>query len=88
MAAVRQDLEMPQQKHGEQATGTQLDELGALGIDGSINAAQAAKAPRSFELPTETFVRKTGMRDRGPPGFEYNSTEHLSISAVKPGASG
>eukprot|EP00904_Undaria_pinnatifida_P008493 jgi/Undpi1/4774/HiC_scaffold_18.g08127.m1 len=28
------------------------------------------------------------MMNRGPPGFKYNSTEYLSVSAVKPGAAG
>ena len=61
------------------------EDLGALGMD---DGAKKANAPRGFEFPTETFSRKTAMTDRGPPGFEYNSTEHLSVSAVKPGATG
>lgn len=63
-----------------------LEELGVLGVDGTKKAAEKAHrvyhAPRSFEQPTETFARKTGMRDKGPPGYEYNDTEHLSVSAV------
>lgn len=45
------------------------------------NSATRVYALRSFERPTENFTRKTGMRDRGPPGFEYNDTQHLSIAA-------
>lgn len=78
--------------HRDTAT---FEELGVLGVDGMRTAVATDKArrvyhaPRRFEQPTETFVRKTGMRDRGPPGYEYNNTEHLSVSAtVKPGAPG
>lgn len=80
---------------GDQGTDRQphhqtFDELGVLGIDGLGSRAQRVyHAPRSFEKPTETFVRKTGMRDRGPPGYEYNNTDHLSVSATaKPGTPG
>lgn len=63
-----------------------FEEMGVLGIDGTNKADEKAHrvyhAPRSFEQPTETFARKTGMRDRGPPGYEYNDTGHLSVSAV------
>lgn len=67
-----------------------FDELGVLGVDGFSKRAQRVyHAPRGFEKPTETFVRNTGMRDRGPPGYEYNNTEHLSVSATaKPGSPG
>ncbi|CAM9877965.1 unnamed protein product [Ectocarpus sp. 4 AP-2014] len=67
-----------------------FDELGVLGVDGSRMACRVYNPPpRGFEQPTETFVRKTGMRDKGPPGYEYNNTEHLSVSAaVKPGTPG
>lgn len=70
-----------------------FEEIGVLGIDGTKKVAKKAHrvyhAPRSFEQPTETFARKTGMRDKGPPGYEYNDTEHLSVSAVaKKGAAG
>ncbi|CAN0060568.1 unnamed protein product [Ectocarpus fasciculatus] len=67
-----------------------FDELGVLGVNG----AQIARGvynppPRGFEQPTETFVRKTGMRDKGPPGYEYNNMEYLSVSAaIKPGTPG
>lgn len=63
-----------------------VEEMGVLGVDGTKKVAGKAHrvyhAPRSFEQPTETFARKTGMRDKGPPGYEYNDTEHLSVSAV------
>lgn len=63
-----------------------FEEPRVLGVDGTKKAAEKAQrvyhAPRSFEQPTETFARKTGMRDKGPPGYEYNDTEHLSVSAV------
>lgn len=70
-----------------------FEELGVLGVDGTKKVAERAQrvyhAPRSFEQPTETFARKTGRRDKGPPGYEYNNTEHLSVSAVaKKGAPG
>ncbi|CAM9667282.1 unnamed protein product, partial [Ectocarpus sp. 12 AP-2014] len=67
-----------------------FDELGVLGVDGSRMACRVYNPPpRGFEQPTETFVRKTGMRDKGPPGYEYNNTEYLSVSAaVKPGTPG
>ncbi|CBN75222.1 hypothetical protein Esi_0072_0090 [Ectocarpus siliculosus] len=63
-----------------------FDELGVLGVDGSRMACGVYHPPpRGFEQPTETFVRKTGMRDKGPLGYEYNNTEYLSVSAaVKP----
>ncbi|CAB1116152.1 unnamed protein product [Ectocarpus sp. CCAP 1310/34] len=67
-----------------------FDELGVLGVDGSRMACGVYNPPpRGFEQPTETFVRKTGMRDKAPPGYEYNKTEYLSVSAaVKPGTPG
>lgn len=67
-----------------------FDELGVLGVDGSRMACGVYNPPpRGFEQPTETFVRKTGMRDKGPPGYKYNNTEYLSVSAaVKPGTPG
>lgn len=84
MAAVPEDLELPQLELQVPAS----DNLGAFVVDGSKapTAARTYNAPRSFELPTENFVRKTGMRDRGPPGFEYNNPTYLSISATKPGS--
>lgn len=55
------------------------------GDSAKIHRAIRTHTPSSFELPTENFTRKTGMRDRGSPGFEYNNTEYLSISTPKPG---
>lgn len=78
----------------EAVTRQSFAELGVLGVDGNKTkeaekAHRVYHAPRSFEQPTETFARKTGMRDKGPPGYEYNDTEHLSVSAVvKKGAPG
>ncbi|CAM9955060.1 unnamed protein product, partial [Scytosiphon promiscuus] len=65
-----------------------FDDLGVLGVDGfsSSRAQRVGYAPRSFEKSTEAFARKTGMRDRGTPGYEYNDMEHLSVSAsARPG---
>eukprot|EP00903_Cladosiphon_okamuranus_P017394 g16022.t1 len=63
-----------------------FEELGVPGVDGTMKVVERTQrvnhAPRSFEQPTETFARKTGMRDKGPPGYEYNNTDHLSVSAV------
>lgn len=84
-----------QQTHdGEPHRRASSEALGIPGVYGekkmvSGKAQRVYHAPRSFEQPTETFSRKTGMRDRGPPGYEYNNTDHLSISAVvKSGAPG
>jgi len=84
-----------QKAHGDEPhRRASFKALGILGVDGekktaSGKAHRVYHAPRSFEQPTETFSRKTGMRDKGPPGYEYNSTEHLSVSAVaKSGAPG
>lgn len=49
--------------------------------DDGASLAVRVNAARSFERPTENFIRKTGMRDKGPPGFEYNSTTHLAIAS-------
>lgn len=81
-------MEKPQDNEHVAAALPTFEQLDVLGIDGTKKAIRTQNEPRGFELPTETFVRKTGRRDRGPPGFEHNNTEHLSISAVKPGAPG
>lgn len=80
MATVPEKVEISEQRDGGTST---FEELGVLGVDG-----RNMTGPRRFELPTDAFVRKTGMKDRSPPGFEHNSMDHLSISAVKPGAAG
>lgn len=88
------ELEVASQQAHDEEPHRQLEGLGEPGVDGenemvSGKAHREYHAPRSFEQPTETFSRKTGMRDKGPPGYEYNSTEYLSVSAVaKSGAPG
>lgn len=84
---------VPPPEEPEVGAWQSFEELGVLGVDGTRKVAEKARrvyhAPRGFEQPTETFARKTGMRDKGPPGYEYNDTEHLSVSAVaKKGAPG
>lgn len=84
MAAVPEELELELQAP---ASDNNLRLQQPFVVDGSKapTAVRTYDAPRSFELSTENFMRKTGMRDRGPPGFEYNNPKYLSISATKPG---